>query len=152
MRDGNIVVNIRGEKDIQGSAAVSQSSAVYVLIGQGSQEPGMDMDLYNSSPVTRGVWEGADVSFYGFSIVKIVKDNPKEKNDPLRWHQSQAIRQRYMDNLRHNGQRRHAKTLPLFAEIDVGCPKYTFTHPAGLLFAQRRYTISTVPDSISGLV
>jgi fatty acid synthase subunit alpha len=47
MRDGNIVVNIetRGEKVIQGSAEVSQSSTVYVFTGQGSQEPGMGMDM-----------------------------------------------------------------------------------------------------------
>ena len=29
----------------------------------------------------------------------------------------------------------HVKTLPLFADIDVRCPKYTFSHPAGLIFA-----------------
>jgi hypothetical protein len=44
MRDGSIVVNIktsnaRGEKVIQGSAEVSQSSTVYVFTGQGSQDP-----------------------------------------------------------------------------------------------------------------
>ena len=87
MRDGNIVVNIetsnaRGEKVIQGSAEVSQSSTVYVFTGQGSQEPGMGMDLYNSSPAARAVWEGADahlLAVYGFSIIEMVKDNPKEK-------------------------------------------------------------------------
>ena len=46
MRNGNIVVNVetsnaRGEKVIQGSVEVSQSSTVYVFTGQGSQEPGM---------------------------------------------------------------------------------------------------------------
>ena len=83
MRDGNIVVNIEtsnawGEKVIQGSAEVSQSSTVYVFTGQGSKEPGMGtMDLYNSSPAARAVWEGADahlLAVYGFSIVEIVKD------------------------------------------------------------------------------
>ena len=42
----------------------------------------MGMDLYNSSPAARAVWEGADahlLAVYGFSIVEIVKDNPKEK-------------------------------------------------------------------------
>ena len=29
----------------------------------------------------------------------------------------------------------HVKTLPLFADIDVRCPKYTSSHPGGLLFA-----------------
>ena len=74
----------------KGSAEVSQPSTVYVFTGQGSQEPGMGMDLYNSSPAARAVWEGADthlLAVYGFSIVKIVKDNPKEKNDPLRRYQ-----------------------------------------------------------------
>jgi fatty acid synthase subunit alpha, fungi type len=106
MRDGNIVVNIetfnaRGEKVIQGSAEVSQSSTVYyVFTGQGAQEPGMGMDLYNSSPAARAVWEGADahlLSVYGFSIVEIVKDNPKEKTIHFGGIKGQAIRQRYMD-------------------------------------------------------
>ena len=42
----------------------------------------MGMDLYNTSPTAHAVWEGADVrllAVYGFSIVEIVKDNPKEK-------------------------------------------------------------------------
>jgi len=42
----------------------------------------MGMDLYNTSPAAHAVWEGADVrllAVYGFSIVEIVKDNPKEK-------------------------------------------------------------------------
>ena len=80
MQDGNIVINIktsnyRGEKVIQGSAKVSQSSTIYVFTGQGSQEPGMGMDLYNSLPAARAVWEGADahiLAVYGFSIVEII--------------------------------------------------------------------------------
>ena len=60
MRDGNIVINVktsnsRGEKVIQGSAEVSQSSTIYVFTGQGSQEPSMGMDLYNSSPAAHAV-------------------------------------------------------------------------------------------------
>ena len=126
MRDGNIVVNIetsnaRGEKVIQGSAEVSQPNTVYVFTGQGSQEPGMGMDLYNSSPAARAVWEGADahlLAVYGFSIVEIVKDNPKEKTIHFGGIKGQAIRQRYMDmtydTMDKDG---HVKTLPLFAYI-----------------------------------
>ena len=65
MRDGNLVVKImttndRDEKVLEGSAEVAQPPTAYVFTGQGSQEPGMGMDLYNSSPAARAVWEGAD--------------------------------------------------------------------------------------------
>jgi malonyl CoA-acyl carrier protein transacylase len=39
----------------------------------------MGMDLYNTSPASRAVWERADahlLAVYGFSIVEIVKDKP----------------------------------------------------------------------------
>jgi fatty acid synthase subunit alpha, fungi type len=146
MRDGNIVVNIetsnaQGQKVIQGSAEVSQSSTVYVFTSQGSQEHGMGMDLYNSSPAARAIWEGADahlLTVYGFSIVEIIKDNPKDKTIHFGGIKSQAIRQRYMNMTydtmdKDSHEDGHVKTLPLFANIDVRCQKYTFSHLAGLL-------------------
>jgi hypothetical protein len=56
MRDGNIVVSIettnsRGEKALVGTAEVKQPTTAYVFTGQGSQEPGMGMDLCNNSPL-----------------------------------------------------------------------------------------------------
>ncbi|KAG6813968.1 hypothetical protein H0H92_005223, partial [Tricholoma furcatifolium] len=153
MRDGNIVVKVetfngRGEKVLDGSAEVKQPNTVYVFTGQGSQEPGMGMDLYNNSPAARAVWEGADthlLAVYGFSIVEIVKDNPKTKTIHFGGIKGQAIRQRYMDmsydTLDKDG---NVKTLPLFADIDVRTPKYTFSHPAGLLFATQFAQIALV--------
>jgi fatty acid synthase subunit beta len=87
------------------------------------------MDLYNSSPAARAVWEGADahlLTLYGFSIIEIVKNNPKEKTIHFSGIKGQAIRQCYMgmtyDTMDKDG---HVKTLPLFADIDViRCPKY----------------------------
>ena len=38
----------------------------------------------------------------------------------------------------------HVKTLPLFADINVRCQKYTFSHPAGLLFATQFAQIALV--------
>ncbi|KAF8907276.1 fatty acid synthase [Gymnopilus junonius] len=153
MRDGNIVVNItttndQGEKVLQGSAEVAQPNTVYVFTGQGSQEPGMGMDLYNSSPAARAVWDGADthlLAVYGFSIVEIVKDNPKEKTIHFGGIKGQAIRQRYMD-MTYDAMDKdgHVKTLPLFADIDVRTPKYTFSHPNGLLFATQFAQIALV--------
>ena len=105
MRDGNLVIKIatknqRGETVIQGTAEVTQSKTVYVFTGQGSQEVGMGMDLYTSSPAARVVWDGADahlLAVYGFSIVDIVKNNPKEATIHFGGIKGQAVRQCYMD-------------------------------------------------------
>lgn len=105
MSDGNIVVNLEtvnalGEKVLEGSAEVSQPITAYVFTRQGSQEPGMGMDLYNTSPAARAVWDGADEhlrAVYGFSILEIVKDNPNDKTVHFGGINGQAIRQRYMD-------------------------------------------------------
>ncbi|CAK5268309.1 unnamed protein product [Mycena citricolor] len=153
MRDGNIVVNIvtaneNGDKVLEGSAEVSQPTTVYVFTGQGSQEAGMGMDLYNSSPAARAVWDGADahlLAVYGFSIIEIVKDNPKEKTVHFGGYKGQAIRQRYMDMTYDTTDKDgHVKTLPLFADINVRTPKYTFSHPTGLLFATQFAQIALV--------
>ena len=79
MRGGNLVVKItasnsEGAKVLEGILEVAQPTTAYVFTGQRSQEPGMGMDLYNSSPAPRAVWEGADahlLSVYGFSIIDI---------------------------------------------------------------------------------
>jgi fatty acid synthase subunit alpha len=153
MRDGNIfakvtTTNSRGEKVLEGTAEVAQPSTVYVFTGQGSQEPGMGMDLYNNSPAARAVWDGADAhlrAVYGFSIIEIVKDNPKEKTVHFGGIKGQAIRERYMDmsydSMDKDG---NVKTLPLFADIDVRTSRYTFSHPNGLLFATQFAQIALV--------
>jgi fatty acid synthase subunit alpha len=99
MRDGKIVVKIetindRGEKVLEGSAESAQSTTVYVFTGQGSQEAGMGMDLYNSSSAARAVWDAHLLAVYGFSIIEIVKDNPMEKTIHFGGIKGQAIRQR----------------------------------------------------------
>ena len=38
----------------------------------------------------------------------------------------------------------HVKTLPLFADIDVRHPKYTFSHPGGLLFVMQFAQIALI--------
>jgi len=55
MRDGNFVVSVapinqRGEKVLEFTAEVAQPTTVYTFTGQSSQEQGMGIDLYNSSP------------------------------------------------------------------------------------------------------
>lgn len=57
---------------LQGEAEVDQPVSAYIFTGQGSQEQGMGMDLYESSPIAKEVWDRADKHFldnYGKSAV-----------------------------------------------------------------------------------
>ena len=153
MREGALVLKVettnqRSEKVLEGTAEVAQPTTVYVFTGQGSQEPGMGMELYNSSPAARAVWDAADehlLAVYGFSIIDIVKNNPKTKTIHFGGIKGQAIRERYMqmsyDTMDKDG---NVKTLPLFADINVRTMLYTFSHPAGLLFATQFAQIALV--------
>jgi fatty acid synthase subunit alpha len=153
MRNGNLAVKVEtfnqhGDKVIEGSAEVVQPNTVYIFTGQGSQEPGMGMELYNNSPASRAVWDAADVhllSVYGFSIVDIVKNNPKELTIHFGGVKGQAIRQRYMqmtyDTMDKDG---NVKTLPLFSDINQRTPRYTFSHPNGVLYATQFAQIALV--------
>ena len=67
------------EKVLVGEAEVEQPVSAYVFTGQGSQEQGMGMGLYDSSPVARAVWDRADKHFmdnYGLQPSSQNKRNP----------------------------------------------------------------------------
>jgi fatty acid synthase subunit beta len=51
------------DKVLIGEAEVEQPVSAYVFTGQGSQEQGMGMELYASSPVAKEVWDRADKHF-----------------------------------------------------------------------------------------
>ncbi|KAF7311393.1 Fatty acid synthase subunit alpha [Mycena kentingensis (nom. inval.)] len=130
MRDGNIVTSNERREGLGGLPGAGYGYGPVQLV------PG------------RAVWEGADahlLAVYGFSIVEIVKDNPKQKTIHFGGIKGQAIRRRYMDmtydTMDKDG---NVKTLPLFSDIDVRTPKYTFSHPQGLLFATQFAQIALV--------
>lgn len=122
MCDGNMVVKVEmfnehDEKIIDGNAKVAQPTTIYVFTGQGLQEAGMGMDLYNLSPVAHAVWDGADAHLcvvYGFSIIEIIKDNQKVKTIHFGGIKGQTIHQQYMD-MSHDMMDKdgNVKTLPL---------------------------------------
>ena len=81
------------------------------------------MGLYNYSAAARAVWGAAGghlLAVYSFSIVDIVKHNPKEETIHFSGIKGQAIRQRYIDMtydaLDKDG---NTGTLPPFTDIDA---------------------------------
>lgn len=122
-----------------GQAEVEQPTSTYVFTGQGSQEQGMGMDLYDSSPVAREVWDRADRHFlsnYGFSIVDIVRNNPKELTVHFGGPQGNAIRENYISMMFESvGEDGSLKSEKIFKEITEDSDFYTFKSTSGLLAA-----------------
>ena len=126
-------------KVLVGEAEVEQPVSAYVFTGQGSQEQGMGMELYGSSPVAKEVWDRADAHFtenYGFSITDIVKNNPKELTIHFGGPRGKAIRENYMsmtfESVNADGS---IKSEKIFKEVDENTTSYTYRSPTGLLSA-----------------
>ena len=127
------------EKVMEGEAEVEQPVTSYVFTGQGSQEQGMGMELYRSSPVAQEVWDRADRHFmenYGLSIIDIVKNNPKELTVYFGGPRGKAIRENYMamtfESVNADGS---IKSEKIFKEVDENTASYTYRSPTGLLSA-----------------
>ena len=127
------------EKVLLAEAEVEQPVSSYVFTGQGSQEQGMGMDLYGSSPIAKEVWDRADRHFmdnYGLSIINIVKNNPKELTIHFGGPRGKAIRQNYMamtfETVNTDGS---IKSEKIFKEINDNTSSYTYRSPTGLLSA-----------------
>ncbi|KAJ5537907.1 Fatty acid synthase subunit beta [Penicillium frequentans] len=127
------------DKVLLGEAEVEQPVTSYVFTGQGSQEQGMGMELYASSPVAKEVWDRADRHFienYGLSIIDIVKNNPKELTVYFGGPRGKAIRQNYMamtfESVNADGS---IKSEKIFKGIDETTDSYTYRSPTGLLSA-----------------
>lgn len=127
------------EPVLVGEAEIEQPVTTYVFTGQGSQEQGMGMDLYNSSAVAKEVWDRADRHFvdnYGFSILDIVKNNPNELTVHFGGAKGRKIRDNYILMMFETiGEDGEIKSEKIFKSIDHTTTSYTFVSPTGLLSA-----------------
>ena len=131
--------NQHGVKVLHGIAEIDQPTTAYVFTGQGSQEPKMGMDLYESSAVAKSIWDQADEHFfskYGFSILDIVRNNPKSLTVYFGGPRGQAIRRNYesmvYERIDEDGTKNLAK---LFPKINEDSLSHSFHSPNGLLYA-----------------
>ncbi|SEI30838.1 YALIA101S01e08768g1_1 [Yarrowia lipolytica] len=125
---------------LSGEAEVEQPISTFVFTGQGSQEQGMGMDLYASSEVAKKVWDKADEHFlqnYGFSIIKIVVENPKELDIHFGGPKGKKIRDNYISMMFETIDEKTGNLISekIFKEIDETTDSFTFKSPTGLLSA-----------------
>ncbi|KAI9604272.1 hypothetical protein H4Q26_003886 [Puccinia striiformis f. sp. tritici PST-130] len=108
----------------------------------------MGMALYTESAVARAVWDKANRHLGevdGFSVLEIVRNNPKEKIVHFGGIKGHGIRQRYMEmSYQTTDKEGNVKTLPLFGDIDLRTSRYTFSSPTGLLCATQFAQIALV--------
>ncbi|KAI8326430.1 hypothetical protein GQ54DRAFT_336614 [Martensiomyces pterosporus] len=139
MKDGRILVKgqtfkVDGELVLDSIAEIEQETTAYVFTGQGSQEVGMDMDLYESSPAARAVWDRAEqhmLKVYGVSLLKVVRTNPTQLTVFFGGKLGAQIRSNYMALSKH----RDSKAARLFPGITEATGSFTFKSPSGLLNA-----------------
>ncbi|PIA14803.1 hypothetical protein COEREDRAFT_45909 [Coemansia reversa NRRL 1564] len=142
MRAGRMVVratttsNATDEVVLRATAEVAAPRTVYVFTGQGSQEPGMAMELYERSAAARAVCDKVDHHMrerFGFSLLHIIRSNPHELTVHFGGKVGAQIRRNYMAFTRRVAGGK--QMVPLFPEITLNSRQYTFRSPTGLLHA-----------------
>nr|AGN71614.1 fatty acid synthase beta subunit [Monascus pilosus] len=123
---------------LEAEAELEQPPTAFIFTGQGSQKPNMGMDLYNNSPVAKAVWDEADkyiFETYGWSILDIVKNNPRTLTIHFRGKHGRKIRANYlsMENKTTTPDGQIVKK-PILPGLTDQTQSYTFTEPSGLLF------------------
>ncbi|RWA08060.1 hypothetical protein EKO27_g7055 [Xylaria grammica] len=145
MKSGNMIFEVvarveeSDEEVLRGEAEIAQPSTAYIFTGQGSQSVGMGMALYDSCPVAKSIYDEMDShlrELYGFSILKLIRENPKEITLHFRGRQGQKILSNYLELKTElpteDGLRRSAPIIPGLSRSSTS---YTFSEARGLLYA-----------------
>ncbi|KAI0011643.1 sterigmatocystin biosynthesis fatty acid synthase subunit beta [Xylariaceae sp. FL0662B] len=145
MKNGRMIFDVvarqeeSGEDVLHSEAEVDQPSTAYLFTGQGSQSTGMGMALYETSPVAKAIYDEMDKhlrDLFGWSILTILRENPKDITVHFRGRQGQKVLENYLnmktESITEDGLRRSAPIIP---DLDGDSTFYTFSEARGLLHA-----------------
>ncbi|KAJ2303230.1 fatty acid synthase alpha subunit Lsd1, partial [Coemansia sp. RSA 2705] len=146
MTNGRMVVKgqtakVGGGPVMDLTAEIDQPLTAYVFTGQGSQEAGMGMALYEQSAAARDVWDRANahmLATYDIDLLDLVRTNPKELTVHFGGKAGRQVRRNYMAlTKRASSEATTAgpSLVPIIPEITAQSASYTFRSPTGLLNA-----------------
>jgi fatty acid synthase subunit beta len=145
MQRGAMVIEIQvanintGDSVMKVESLVDQASTAYVFAGQGSQSKGMGMELYKKSPHAKALWDRGDAILrnkFGFSILDLVRNNPKELLVSFGGKRGRKVRENYLALTKRIGSVRDGGDVTCIVDgLHLRSGSHTFSEGKGLLFS-----------------